>query len=126
MNRLRRARQIAYSPETGQVAFSLETEKDAPQSVALWTFGGNGLRVVFDGIAIVGDLAFSADGSSLYIRSITSSDLPGDVQPGIIRMDTTTGEYEWIIESEDVGGLATAPEGNGLVYTIDGEFIFSE
>ena len=118
--------EITYSPETGQVAFSLATDKDAPESVALWAFGGNGLRVVFDGIAIVGGLAFSADGSSLYIRSTTSSSWPGNVQPGIIRVDTTTGEHEWIIESEDVDGLATAPEGNGLVYTIDGEFIFSE
>ena len=116
--------EIAYSPKSGQIAFSLKTEKDAPLSVALWKVDDNSPTVVLDGIDLVGHLAFSADGSFLYITSVTSS--RGDSQSGIVRVNTMTGEYDWIIKSVDVDGLATAPEGDGLVYTIDGEFIFSE
>jgi|GEM_PF-4706743 len=114
--------EVAISRSAGLIGISVILQPEGKEEVVMTTVGGGRSMVVFDEGDMIGDLAFTADGASLFIRSTTLSE--DETGVGIVRVDTRTGEYDWLIQGIDADGMATSPDNDEWVYTIDGEFVF--
>lgn len=115
--------EITVSRSASLIGISVSVHSNGHQKVVLNAVNEDRAKVVFDEGDTITDLAFSADGTSLYIGSSTLSE--DESRAGIVRVDLKTGGYDWLIRGIDLDGLATSPGNNQWVYTVDGEFVFS-